>query len=87
MTGDAINYDSLLQKITEWARDLGFQQLGVSDIELGKYEKELNDWLQAGFHGEMDYMARHGSKRSRPDELVEQTAQGEVYVFTLRVKG
>lgn len=75
MTGDAINYDSLLQKITTWSEELGFQQLGVSDIDLGKYEKELHDWLAAGFHGEMDYMARHGCKRSRPQELVEQTVR------------
>ncbi len=57
----------------DWASELGFQQLGVSNIELSKHEAHLNNWLAAGFHGEMDYMQKHGSKRSHPEELVDDT--------------
>jgi len=70
-----IDYSQLLQKITHWSVDLGFQQLGVSDIDLTAHEKHLEAWLSAGFHGEMDYMQKHGSKRSHPEELVENTCR------------
>ena len=72
---DNIDYSQLLEQITVWAKELGFQQLGVSDIDLSKHEKHLNDWLEAGFHGEMDYMHKHGSKRSHPEELVDHTCR------------
>jgi len=74
-TQSNIDYTRLLQQITKWSEDLGFQQLGVSDIDLTKHEAHLNDWLQAGFHGEMDYMQKHGSKRSHPEQLVEKTCR------------
>ena len=48
---------------------LGFQQIGISDVDLGEAEQHLLAWLDKGFHGEMDYMARHGTKRSRPAQL------------------
>lgn len=38
-------------------------------------------WLHNGFHGEMDYMAAHGLKRARPQELVP----GTVRVITARM--
>ncbi|MCW8926864.1 MAG: tRNA epoxyqueuosine(34) reductase QueG [Xanthomonadales bacterium] len=55
--------------IRGWGRELGFQQLGFSDTELDKHETRLLDWLAKGYHGEMDYMQRHGTRRSRPAEL------------------
>ena len=70
-----INYDHLLQQITQWSEQLGFQQLGVSDIDLSEQEEHLNNWLDAGFHGEMAYMSKHGSKRSHPEELVHNTCR------------
>jgi epoxyqueuosine reductase len=72
---DNIDYSQLRHLITEWSKDLGFQQLGVTDIDLTEAETHLNDWLQAGFHGEMDYMHKHGSKRSHPEQLVEKTCR------------
>jgi len=72
---DNIDYSQLLQQITLWAKELGFQQLGVSDIELSEHESRLNDWIAAGFHGEMNYMFKHGSKRSHPEELVDNTCR------------
>ena len=72
-TPENIDYDQLLQKIETWSEQLGFQQLGVSDIDLSEHQRRLDDWLDAGFHGEMDYMTKHGSKRSHPEQLVENT--------------
>jgi epoxyqueuosine reductase len=51
------------------------QQIGIADIDLGGHETRLLDWLAAGFHGEMSYMARHGVKRSRPAELIPGTVR------------
>ena len=73
--------DELLQQIQQWAGELGFAQLGVSDVDLGEHEAYLRKWLDAGYHGSMDYMARHGSKRSRPAELVPDTCR----VLSLRM--
>lgn len=70
-----IDYAQLLKQITVWSKELGFQQLGIADIELSKHEKHLDDWLQAGFHGEMNYMQKHGSKRSHPEQLVKNTCR------------
>jgi epoxyqueuosine reductase len=67
--------------IRVWARELGFQQIGVSGIDLDRAESRLQEWLQAGCHGEMQYMARHGSKRSRPQQLVP----GTVRIITARM--
>ena len=72
-TPENIDYDQLLQKVETWSEQLGFQQVGVSDIDLSEHEGHLNDWLAAGFHGEMDYMFKHGSKRSHPEQLVDNT--------------
>ncbi|PCH62646.1 MAG: tRNA epoxyqueuosine(34) reductase QueG [Gammaproteobacteria bacterium] len=77
----ALTMKELLNKAQQWAQSLGFQQLGVSDIDLSTAETQLTSWLKAGFHGDMDYMARHGTKRSRPEELVP----GTVRVITVRM--
>ena len=65
----------LARDIKRWGGELGFQQIGVADTELSSHEAHLQRWLNAGHHGEMDYMARHGSKRSRPAELVPETVR------------
>lgn len=80
-TNTASEDSILLEQLQGWAKLYGFQELGVSDVELSKAEQSLAKWLQAKFHGEMDYMERHGKKRSRPDELVA----GTVRVITVRM--
>lgn len=60
---------SLPQRIKQWGLELGFQQVGIADTDLAEAEAHLNNWLDKGFHGEMDYMRRHGLKRSRPAVL------------------
>src|SRR3954467_12707606 len=63
----------LAQEIRAWGRELGFQEVGIADADLSHAEPRLLEWLNAGFHGDMDYMAKHGVKRSRPGELVPGT--------------
>lgn len=71
----------LTQHIRQWADELGFQQVGITDIDLAEHEAYLQKWLDAGYHGSMDYMARHGHKRSRPEQLVPGTCR----VISLRM--
>lgn len=52
---------------------MGFDSVAIADIDLSAAEPGLAAWLAAGFHGEMDYMARHGMKRARPAELIPGT--------------
>lgn len=69
-TGD---WSQLADDIKRWGGELGFQRLGIADTDLSAHERHLQNWLAAGHHGEMEYMARHGTKRSRPDELIPNT--------------
>src|SRR5688572_23383292 len=71
--GTAVDACALALQIRHWGAELGFQQIGFSDIDLSQAEPRLEAWLRAGFHGEMDYMAKHGAKRTRPAELVPGT--------------
>jgi epoxyqueuosine reductase len=65
----------LRDKIRQWAGELGFQQVGIAHTDLSGHETHLLNWLNAGRHGEMTYMARHGRRRSRPAELVPGTVR------------
>jgi len=58
-----------VNQMQTWGRELGFQQLGISDTNLSVAEQKLQQWLAAGHHGEMSWMASHGLKRSRPEQL------------------
>ena len=64
---------ALTQQIKHWGTELGFAAVGIADSDLSSVENELQQWLDKGFHGEMDYMAAHGSKRARPAELIPGT--------------
>ena len=59
--------------LNQWANELGFQKLGISDIDLSSTEVTFQHWLKKGFHGDMEWMERHGTKRTRPAELVTDT--------------
>jgi epoxyqueuosine reductase len=69
----AIELQQLAQDIKLWARELGFDQVGITDTDLAVEEPRLQAWLDAGYHGSMDYMARHGMMRARPHELLPGT--------------
>ncbi|MCB1961494.1 MAG: tRNA epoxyqueuosine(34) reductase QueG, partial [Rhodocyclaceae bacterium] len=77
-SGDAV---ALVAQIRGWARDLGLGAVGVTGTRVAGSESGLQAWLDAGFHGEMDYMAKHGLRRCRPDELVP----GTLRVITARL--
>jgi len=62
-------------RLRDWATALGFAAVGVTEVDLSDTEAGLAQWLAAGFHGEMDYMARHGPLRARPAELVPGTVR------------
>uniref|UniRef100_A0A486XJ31 Epoxyqueuosine reductase n=1 Tax=Rheinheimera sp. BAL341 TaxID=1708203 RepID=A0A486XJ31_9GAMM len=71
----------LAQLIKHWAKQLGFAELGIADVSLPDAEQQLQRWLDAGYHGEMDYMASHGMLRARPAELVP----GSLRVLSVRM--
>ncbi|MEN9865039.1 MAG: tRNA epoxyqueuosine(34) reductase QueG, partial [Pseudomonadota bacterium] len=66
---------NLAATIKHAGQALGFAELRITDIDLAAAELELQAWLAAGFHGQMDYMASHGVKRARPAELVPGTVR------------
>lgn len=68
-----INWQDFIVRMQRWARSLGFQALGVSDLDLSAADKQLQNWLEKGFHGEMTFMEKHGSKRTHPAQLVDGT--------------
>ncbi len=68
-----VDYEELAQRIKRWGTDLGFQQVGITNTDLASDEKYLLKWLDQAMHGDMAYMQQHGSKRSRPAELIPGT--------------
>ena len=69
----ARDWAALAADITTWGRELGFEAIGISDTDLSTEEGHLLRWLAADRHGTMDYMARHGTTRTRPADLVPGT--------------
>lgn len=67
------NLLALATTIKAWGRELGFADIRISDVDLAQQEAGFQAWLAFGYHGEMDYMAAHGTKRARPAELVPGT--------------
>ncbi|CCQ11483.1 Epoxyqueuosine (oQ) reductase QueG [Pseudoalteromonas luteoviolacea B = ATCC 29581] len=73
MSNTNIDYRDLANQIKQWAIELGFAAVGISDIDLTEHEGPFLKWLENGYHGSMNYMAAHGLKRARPAELVPGT--------------
>lgn len=73
MPNSTPDYHHLADQIRDIAGELGFQQVGISAADIGEHEQRLQSWLDAGYHGDMGWMASHGSKRTRPAELVPGT--------------
>lgn len=70
---EQLDLTQLAMDIKQWGHTLGFQQVGIADTNLQIHEHHLLNWLAAGFHGNMNYMVRHGVRRSRPAELYPGT--------------
>ena len=77
----ALSPASLNTLVKNKACELGFAHCGISDTDLGEHETHLLNWLNAGYHGTMDYMQRHGVKRSRPADLLP----GTIRVISVRM--
>ncbi|WP_281223389.1 tRNA epoxyqueuosine(34) reductase QueG [Photobacterium sanguinicancri] len=75
------DYNALALQIKLWGKELGFQHVGICDVDLSQHEAQLQRWLDAGYHGDMDWMARHGMMRARPHELLP----GTVRVISVRM--
>jgi epoxyqueuosine reductase len=69
------DWDAFAADIKRWAKELGFGQVGITDTDLSEAESAHREWVAKGFHGAMDYMAKHGDKRTRPAELVPGTVR------------
>ena len=69
------NLQTLANSIKSWGKALGFSEVGITDTDLASAERHYQAWIEKGFHGDMDYMAKHGNKRTQPAELVEGTAR------------
>ena len=67
------DFDALARSIKDWGRELGFQKVGIAGVHLHEDERRLEAWLGQDRHGTMGYMPRHGSRRTRPAELVPGT--------------
>src|ERR1051325_3560318 len=67
------NWVTVAADIKRWGMELGFSQIGITDTDLSAAEEHHRQWILKGFHGAMDYMAKHGDKRTRPAELVPGT--------------
>ncbi len=68
-------------QIQDWARELGFQQVGITDVDLGEHPQYLERWLAAGYQGDMHYMSKHAERRSHPEQLIP----GTLRVISLRM--
>jgi epoxyqueuosine reductase len=79
--GHRLDGQGLVRQLRGWARELGFSQIGITGIDLASAEPGLLEWLAQGHHGEMGYLAAHGTKRARPAELVP----GTLSVITARM--
>lgn len=81
ITTQQIDYPELAQKIKEWGKSLGFQQVSITDTELSETGDRLNQWLQQGYQGDMQWMSEHGEKRYHPEQLLPGTQR----VITVRM--
>lgn len=75
------DFSALAGRIRQWAQELGFQSVGITDTGLSEAEPRLRDWLAQGMNGAMDYMANHADKRAHPEALVP----GVLRVISLRM--
>ena len=78
---ESVAESSVEARVKRWGRELGFDAVAIAGTDLARDEARLIEWLGRGWHGEMDYMARHGARRARPAELVP----GTISVITARL--
>ncbi|MDQ2076375.1 tRNA epoxyqueuosine(34) reductase QueG [Marinimicrobium sp. ABcell2] len=67
---ESVDFRQLAADIKVWGRELGFQQVGITDTDLSAEEPALQEWLDKGYHGTMDWFETRGMLRARPHELL-----------------
>ena len=72
-TADTVDRIALVKKIKTWGQELGFAEIGIAGTDVSNASQKLRQWLESGYHGEMDYMAKHADLRSTPAALVPGT--------------
>jgi epoxyqueuosine reductase len=72
---ETVDFTMLAATIKAWGSELGFQAVGITDTDLSTIEPRYAEWIEKGFAGELDYMRKHGTKRTRPAELVPGTVR------------
>lgn len=73
MTDNAVDFTQLTRNIKAWAKELGFEQVGITDCDTGQADERLTEWLNKKFHGDMHYMTRHRELRKHPEKLLPNT--------------
>lgn len=71
----------LVANIKKWGRELGFQQVGITDTNLSHYAPRLQAWLTQGLQGTMEYMKKHGDVRAKPADLIP----GAIRIISVRM--
>ncbi|MBX2809885.1 MAG: tRNA epoxyqueuosine(34) reductase QueG [Cellvibrionaceae bacterium] len=74
-------YRQLSQSIKQWGSALGFQQVGIASADPKEHRQYLAQWLEKGYHGEMEWMRRHQAQRNKPSDLVPEACR----VISLRM--
>ena len=67
--------EGLVENIREWSKELGFSQVGITNIDLNEHEQYLKKWLKQGYHGNMQYMNREFPSRAKPKDLIPETCR------------
>jgi len=75
MVAADLDMADLARDIKRWGEELGFQQLAITDVDLGEHRRHLQNWIASDYHGEMHYMANNHELRSRPDRLLPGTTR------------
>lgn len=70
---DSLDLNQLATNIKRWGREFGFQQVGITDTDLSADEPRFQAWLEQGYQGSMEWLSAHGTKRTRPAELIPGT--------------
>lgn len=64
-----IDYPQLAADIKRWAREFGFADAGITDIDLSEAAADLKDYLAAGHHGDMQWLSDRAHMRTHPETL------------------
>lgn len=70
---DKLNFDEIAKNIKSWAKDFGFNDVGISDVKLAKNKLSYKKWISSGYHGHMGYLDRHQEQKFDPSKLLPNT--------------